>query len=122
MKSFILSACMLVSVVGAEAQVTYGPEVSLIGSNYTGKEAGQSLNTKSVVSFRAGGVVDIPVSDNFSIQPSLLYVRNGFKSDVVFFDATAHVSTLELPINVTYKIDMRGGDHFFVGLGPYIAD
>jgi len=121
MRTFILSACLLAATVGAQAQLTFGPEVSLIGSNYTGKADGQSSNTKSIVSFRAGAVLDAPISDHFSIQPAVLYVMNGFKSDIVIANASVHVNTLEIPVNVMYKIDVPGDGHLFVGLGPYIA-
>lgn len=121
MKSLIISASLLVSMTSVQAQFTVGPELSLIGTNYTGKVDGQSGNTKSVISFRAGAVVNAPIGDHFDIQPAVMYVQNGSKSDVVFSSATAHVNTLEVPVNVMYKINTTHGEHFFVGLGPYIA-
>lgn len=112
---------MLASVAGAQAQVTYGPEVSLIGTNYTDNSNGRSSSAKAIISYRIGAVVDAPLCGHFSIQPAVFYVRNGYKFDANTVNVSVRVNTLEVPVNVMYKVDVHGGDNFFVGLGPYFA-
>lgn len=73
---------------------------------------------KSQTSFLIGGLVDIPVSSSFSIQPGLTLSGKGFKEEYEGEDDKEenNVMYLEIPVNAVYKI---GG--IYLGAGPYAA-
>ena len=122
MKKLLLSLLSLMVVTtGAKAQVMFGPEIGGLFSNYTGKEGGSSLESKAKFGLRVGGVADISVGDNFSIQPAVMYVKNGYKASNPAASVDVSINTLEIPVNVQYKFGKPGGDRFFIGVGPYMG-
>jgi len=103
------------------AQLAIAPEVGGLFSNYPGKDMGEKFDSKALFGMRAGAIVDIGLSNNFYLQPGILYVRNGYTFDNVISSGTIKVNSMEIPLNVQYKFGSAGGDRFFVGVGPYLA-
>ncbi|MEZ0485885.1 porin family protein [Fibrella aquatica] len=149
MKRFCLavSICLL-AVISVSAQVRYGVMGSVQASDVTSvvdlTSLDATLGTLEVpidqrVGFRAGLMVDVPVTERLSIQPQLLYSVKGGNVDVGTFiqDALVRfgvsgtfpiensvskvvVNYVELPVLVTYRF-AAGPGQFLVGAGPYAA-
>jgi len=101
--------------------MTYGPEASLIFSNYTGESQGSAVSTTAKVGVRAGLSINGSISNALFIQTGLLYVANGYKESGILATGTVNVNTLELPALFTYKFGAPHTNGFFIGLGPYVA-
>ena len=120
MKSIFKLTLMAVAVFGAvnfaSAQIDFGVKAGLNLANVNYSEEG--LDTKMLVTFQAGVVADINISDHLAIQPGLLLVGKGFKSEVELFGetfkTTANPMYLQVPVNLLYK-----GNMFYAGVGPY---
>lgn len=89
--------------------------------------------TKQRFGFRAGVMADIPVSEQFSIRPQLLYSVKGTKVnlgdllggvptgvDPKQLELTLNYNFLELPVLVMYGLD-AGPGRVVLGAGPYAA-
>lgn len=86
------------------------------------------LQTKLIPGFHIGGFVELPLSEKFALQPSLLFSTKGYKVDEKGFSSylfgvdnitfTSHY--LELPINFIFKPQVGAGN-LLLGAGPYIG-
>lgn len=123
MKKVLLSAVALFIAGASFAQVKFGVTAGPSFSSYTGKVAGGDKETsKLLTGLRAGVTVDLPLADEFYIQPSLLYVGKGgtMEGQVLNVDYKTRINYLEVPINFMYKPEVGNGN-LFIGLGPYIS-
>ena len=122
-KILTLLATMALLTVAAQAQVTFGVRAGVNFQNINGKDAeGDKLKNDLIVGFNAGANVEIPIADEFYLQPGLLFSTKGAKAtgDIINLTATTHISYIELPINLLYK-PLLGSGHLLLGFGPYVA-
>lgn len=122
MKKVLLSAAALLLAGASFAQVKFGITAGPSFSSYTSKAGGDKETSKLITGLRAGVGVDLPLADEFYIQPSLLYVGKGgtVEGTVLNVDYKTRIHYLELPINFMYKPEVGNGN-LFIGLGPYFA-
>lgn len=66
------------------------------------------------IGFQVGGVAELSLSDNFAIQPNLLFALKGGKFPASPYNI--NVYSIELPINLLYKTN-----GFFAGAGPNLG-
>ncbi|RZL44243.1 MAG: PorT family protein [Pedobacter sp.] len=112
--------------VGFKAGITL-PSISAVGgaSAYDGPEP---LDYRMNTSFYIGGVVDLPLSKLFSIQPGLTLVNKGAKYTFVnryninvdSFSGKLNLMYIEIPVNGIFSLELGKGEVFFGG-GPYYA-
>lgn len=127
MKKFILSLAVLASTAGvanAQTGIKVGLKGGFNGSTFSGAD---SKGSEYKAGFAAGGFVNFGVSDNFSIQPELLYSQKGASQDGYSYpsgtttknDGTAKTTLgyLDVPIMLRYNIG-EDGKGFFVEVGP----
>lgn len=131
-KNLFVGALMIMSSA-AFAQMKIAPEIGATMYNYTSKAsvAGQSVSSSSDYQpgLRAGAVLDITISDHFSLQPGLFYTLNRTKMesslDIGGIATSSKTTTMlhaaQLPVYAVYKTGEEGSGRFFVGLGGYIA-
>ncbi len=117
--SFLLALVTMVAT-SVQAQVSFGIRGGVNFSNINGKDASDDkLENKLIPGFNAGVNVEIPVADEFFVQPGLLFSTKGTK-----WDGSGNVKTtlgyLELPVNFLYKPDLGAGK-MLLGVGPYVA-
>jgi len=117
----LLIALLIIVSVSAKAQLGFGGEVGLNGSKDMVKYKGETQTKEFRYGLRAGGLADIALTDNFYFQPGIYYVANGFKSNFTGGHDEWSINSLEIPMNITYKIGQLGSNRFFVGAGPYIG-
>ncbi|MBB6498623.1 porin family protein [Pedobacter cryoconitis] len=108
------------------AQTRFGIQAGVSFSNVKEKmENGSKANTQSLPGLLIGLTADVPLTDDFYIQPALLYNRKGFKQESGGFYGSAtnfkvKADYIELPVNFLYKPKMGMGN-LILGVGPYIG-
>ena len=122
-----LLAVSVFTALGSAAafgQVLIGVKGSaqLAGEKFSG--AGVTVSTDNIVGFQAGLMVNVPISDQLSIRPQLLYSTKGFKLSSGALggvgEAKAGINYLELPIQLAYSFK-AGDGNLVIGAGPYAA-
>ncbi|MEJ5056373.1 porin family protein [Sphingobacterium sp. MYb382] len=121
MKKVLLTMTVaLLAVAGAQAQTSWGLKGGVNLGKYSNVD-GASNNT----SFHVTGFADLPLSEQFSIQPGVSLQGKGMKfesklADIASSKTTRNVMSVEIPVNAVYYIPAGSGD-FFIGAGPYIG-
>src|SRR5687768_4209669 len=113
MKKVFLSFFLAASFYGASAQVQFGVKAGANLATLTGDDV---EDVKSKIGFNAGVFAEIPVSEQFSVKPELVYSLQGAKSDGDG-DAKINLSYINLPILAKYNIS----EGFFAEAGPQIG-
>lgn len=96
-------------------------------ANVSVNDDGRVDDAKSLTSFHAGIVADLPLAGPLYLQPGLFFSGKGTESEsgdeagATYFRATSNPYYVELPVNLVFKTPAIGGPRFFVGAGPYIA-
>lgn len=124
-KLMTIIAAVVLLTVAAQAQISFGVRAGAGLQNINGKDAdGDKLENKMIPGFNIGVNVEIPVADEFYVQPGLLFATKGAKEEyeVIGIDVTAKksLSYLEIPINFLYKPQLGNGK-LICGFGPYLA-
>lgn len=112
-----LFACFIIS--GIQAQPVFGVKAGLNIANV--RLSGPLIqNPSSLVTFRVGGMVDIPMGEAFSIQPGLFINSKGFEYSDNIEVVSYNPIYFDIPILLLGKFD-AGGVRAFAGLGPYVG-
>lgn len=109
------------------AQVRWDVKAGLNYSNITAKDGdGNMANTSSVPGVYLGLGVGIPLLSQFSLHPSFVYAKRGFRqpgpaSHIAWGqDFEARVSYLELPVDLLYSPKIGPGN-LLLAVGPYLG-
>lgn len=125
-KVFLLAAATVLATAGF-SQIRYGVQViGNAGSVSTSSQGLSNFKTPMQVGFGGGLVADIPLSNDFSIRPSLNFLQK--KSTVEFTTAgtdkkstiKSNLNYLELPVNLVYKVPVGSASLYF-GAGPLLG-
>lgn len=104
--------------------VSFGIRAGVNLQNVNGKDYGDDkLENKLVPRFHAGVNVELPLADEFFLQPGLLFATKGAefkKSDIGLNNAKLNISYLEVPVNFLFKPTL-GTSKLLLGVGPYVA-
>ncbi len=101
MKKVLLFAALAVVGFTTQAQVKYGVKAGVNFANAGGSDASDAFPGKAMlVSFHAGGLVNIPVAKQLSVQPELLFSGEGVKLD----GGKYLLNYINIPIMVQYDI------------------
>jgi Outer membrane protein beta-barrel domain len=142
MKRIYLSTAACLLVATCQAQILFGVQGSLQSSSISvtppassGGATDPSTFLKSAIGFRAGVMADIPITDQLSVRPQLLYSTKGYKIDFssllgglgglggLLGGVTEYkigVNYLEIPVQAMYGLD-AGAGRVVLGAGPYVA-
>ncbi len=118
---FSLSVILVSIAFHGYAQMGLGIEAGANASNYTVKTPIGTKNTQFKWGMRLGVLSDMAISDNFYFQPGIYYVANHLHTDLSTGYEQYDLHTIEVPLNIQYKIGILGKNRLFVGLGPYVA-
>lgn len=97
-KGLLLFVCAISLATISQAQVRFGFKAGANLANLTGDGVG---DTKMKVSFNAGAVAKISVSEAFSVQPELVYSGQGAKAKEG--DGEIKLGYINLPILAQYN-------------------
>ena len=127
MKNFlkiVLVSCLLIIAANAQAQMKFGPVAGVNFSKMTLIYGGISIDPQMLVGFHLGGLAEIPLSDNFVLQPAILYSAKGSSYSLDIGEATYEMSMgpnfIEVPIYFAYKFELESVG-LFLKAGPYGA-
>lgn len=101
-KYLLLIVCAVFSMI-CDAQIHLGIKSGVNLSNLAGS-AGQGYDTK--VSFYAGGLANVPLKGRISLQPELIYSRQGSKYKGVVMDMRERLNYLNAPVLGHYTTTM----------------
>jgi len=80
-----------------------------------------NINNSARIGLALGGYLTINVSDNFSVQPELLFVQKGTKWSKEEWKLVYRFSYLEIPILAKYSFTAGSDMKAFVFAGPALA-
>jgi len=115
------------TVVTTKTQgIAFGPEIGLNMADMTLKGSNFTQKTSMKAGLAAGIIVDFGFNNHFYLQPGLFYLMNGcnIKQNATPPSSPSgsfSLNTIQLPVNVLYKLNEPGGSRIFFGLGPYVA-
>lgn len=113
MKKVVLFFAIAIAAFSANAQkVKFGVKAGINVNQIAAKFDGESDNSDSKVGFYAGGLAEIGVSENFAVQPELLFSMVGGKED----DTKLNLSYISVPVLAKYKVE-----GFSIYLGPQVG-
>lgn len=121
-KVLIIVLATAVSTLHLKAQdkTTIGARAGINFQNITGKDgAGNDLDNKMKAGIHIGLTADVPVAEDFYIQPGLLFSTKGAK-DKTYRKINTRLSYLEIPINFLFKPELANGK-LLLGAGPYLG-
>lgn len=119
-KALLFALATTALVVNAKAQTTFGIRAGVNFQNINGKDPnGNDLDLKLKTGFNIGVNAEIPVANDFYVQPGVLFSTKGAKSKVDD-DIKVKLSYIEVPINFLYK-PVLGSGKLLLGFGPYVA-
>jgi len=109
MKKLLLSSIIILGISNSiNAQdINYGLKTGLNISNFIGGDADRN----NIFSFHAGGFAEFELSEKFSLQPELLYSRQGSEAENVI---NIKVDYLAIPVMAKYYLS----ENFSLEVGP----
>jgi hypothetical protein len=125
-KKLLLLLALIGITSSCFAQINWEVRAGMNYSNVTAKDRdGNKANTSSVPGIYLGLGAGIPLSDQFSVQPSIVYSKRGFKQPGASFvgwgkDFEAKVSYFELPVDFLYSPKIGPGN-LLLAAGPYVG-
>ena len=114
MKKLYLLLLTVFSLAAANAQVQFGVKAGANFSTFTGENTDDA---KTKVGFNAGALVALPLFNEFTLQPEVVYSGQGFKVDDQGISGTFNANYLNVP--VLFKYNNPTG--FFLQTGPQIG-
>ncbi|WP_196894432.1 porin family protein [Aureivirga marina] len=118
--SIACATALFFSVNSNAQEVEFGAKAGMNISSVSGDIKG----AKSKIGFYIGGLAEIGLTDNFSVQPELAYSSQGYKAEV---SNTSFTGTEEIPVNLSYlNLDILAKyyfieDAFSIEAGPQIG-
>ncbi len=117
---FMLAICLMFVINYTQAQIKFGPKVGLNLSTMTMKASGISVDPITMAGFNIGVVSEIPLDNNFVLQPGLMYSTKGSKYEVSGSKMSISPTYIEMPINAMCKYSL-GTKNLLAFAGPYLG-
>ena len=120
--TMIAASGILVSATAQETKtgVRFIPRAGVNFTNVTWTYLGEELDTKIKTGFHIGADVEIPIADEFYLQPGLLFSTKGAKAEDADGDGKLNLSYIEVPVSFMYK-PVLGEGRLILGAGPYVG-
>lgn len=126
MKRIFTLACVAMLTLCASAQVTFnaklGGGMSWAPMSEKGSEV-ESSDNKGLFVGKIGFGAEIPVSQNFSVMPSLELAMKGGKYEFKDMDETQklNITYLQIPVFAAYRLSLTDRLNMTLKAGPYFA-
>jgi len=113
----------------AHAQLNFGLRAGFNMTNMNESSDGLSPDLDMLAGFQVGVVADYAVSNNFSIQPAVLFATQGARWEIPAMDigfqtpainTTLRLNYIQVPINAIYRVDFGFGG-LLLQAGPYLG-
>ncbi|RXQ97611.1 PorT family protein [Ancylomarina salipaludis] len=116
MKKILVVICVLIASYGYAQDVKFGAKAGLNLSNLVGDDV-DDVDMKAGLYF--GGFLNLPLNNNLSFQPELLYSRQGWKIDSG--DGDLSIKTTYINIPLLLKMSLGASDKIHVYAGPQLG-
>ncbi|MEO6220187.1 MAG: porin family protein [Ginsengibacter sp.] len=120
MKKVILAMAVIAistATVNAQGRTNFGVKAGMTSANLKFSGFGANISTDSKIGFYGGVFAEIGISENFAVQPELLYSLLGAKSsDATNGDDKINLSYVSVPVLAKYI-----KDGLSIVLGPQIG-
>jgi hypothetical protein len=118
MKKLLFFAALAVLVItSTSAQVSFGAKA---GANFASLSGDGADGVDGRTSFHIGGVVNIGVSELFSVQPELVYSAQGWTEDSPFGEVVGKLDYINIPIMADFTLaegfSLQGGPQFGINV------
>ena len=125
MRKMSIVALLIVVVFTSSAQKNrVGISAGINSAHMVAHYGGLSEHSDGRLGIVFGVNYNMPIAEQFSIQPALNFVQKGYKykeTDVNYvYSDEIRINYLELPLNVIFRPKMSGVQ-FFIGAGPSLA-
>jgi hypothetical protein len=127
-KFFLLAATVFTISQTASAQIYFGPEVgaTMTQLSFDNSAAGFGTSSKSGLGMKIGGLLELPMSNHWYIQPGMFFdMRNSSASQTYLNnksnDYNWHINSLEVPLNFVLKTGQDGHHRVWFAAGGYIS-
>lgn len=126
MKKSLLLASLMSATLFANAQVSFGPKISLGLANQRVKDNDKTVDTKGVFSPAIGVALNAKISDNFAIQPALQYAMVGSRTETSFpvigtIKTKTTLNYIQLPVQLNIQFPLGDAAAIGLGVGPYLG-
>ena len=128
MKKLIIVALMLIAVTSfthAQVSIRGGINLASMSANATDKTYKEYKN-QSIIGYQAALVMPIKLTDNVAIQPEIVFIQKGGKSQYIADDNNKLISSftsnyVEIPVSLKLGLGNNSGDGvgFYLLGGPY---
>lgn len=117
MKNIILAIAVIAfSTAGAQAQTSFGLKGGMTSSNLKISDGNLGISLSSKIGFYAGAFAEVGVSENFAVQPEVLYALLGAQAKFMGATSKLDLSYVNIPVLAKYK-----SSGFSVFAGPQIG-
>lgn len=117
MKKIIIAIAVIAfSTAGAQAQTSFGLKGGMTSSTLKSSVNVPALSISSKIGFYGGAFAEVGVSDNFAVQPEVMFTLLGAKGKIEGVDFKQDVAYANIPILAKYK-----NNGFFAVAGPQIG-
>jgi hypothetical protein len=114
----------LMTAAASASGITFGAACGLSSSNTTEVPAGWS-GTSFRNGFAGGASLNVPIDDNFSIQPEVLYVQKGLDGSLgrgsFGYTFAARYDYIEIPVLARYKVTTKSRVIPYLIVGPCLG-
>ncbi len=114
-KVVLVVAIVAIATYTADAQVRVGLKAGLNGYDFGGDDSFEEYGTK--FGLHGGVLVNIPVSEKFSVQPEVLYSDEGARYSDAGYVAKFNFTYINIP--VLARLSFASG--FYVEAGPQVG-
>jgi len=121
MKKLLVIACVFVASLSYAQDLKFGVKGGLNLSNLVGDDV-EDVDMKAGLYF--GGFLTVPLNDDLSFQPELIYSRQGWKEEVVMLGSTngdVKFKTSYLNIPLLLRMGLGSSDKVYIYAGPQIG-
>ncbi len=118
---YLLAACITIHAQSKKQSggISFGARAGINFQNINGRDFNDNkLENKLVPRFHAGLNAELPLADEFFVQPGVLFATKGtkFKGS----NTVLNLSYIEVPVNLVFKPTLGSGK-LLLGLGPYVG-
>lgn len=127
MKRIFTLACVAMLTLCASAQVTFNAKLGggMSWAPMSEKGSDEGFDNKGLFVGKVGFGAEIPVSQNFSVMPSLELAMKGgkyeAKDDEESISSKLNVTYLQIPVMAAYRLSLNDRLNMTLKAGPYFA-
>jgi opacity protein-like surface antigen len=113
--SLFFLACIAFALTSS-AQVKFGGKAGINLANVSGKEEGDKTDYDSKVGLHIGALVEIPISESFSVMPELNFDQLGAKDEFLGQELKLNLNYISVPVLAKFNVSGLG-----IYAGPQIG-